>query len=68
MIVEAQLFINPDDCTELHWCNAEDEADFEDYVAKRWIYLGTFGIEAGKIMEMHCCEKSWERNAVRDEV
>lgn len=63
MIIEACLFINPDDCTELHWSQQKDNdnSDFDEYVNKGWIYLGLFDIEAGKINEMYCGAKSWVR-------
>lgn len=69
MIIEACLFINPEDCTQLHWINNEsvDSIDeFEEY-SKKWIYIGLFDIEAGKINEAFMSEKHWKRKVVRNE-
>ena len=64
MIVEAYLFMNPDDCTTLHWAKEEE---FDEYAKRGWIYLGMFDIEAGKVVEMWSKDKHWERKAVIDE-
>ena len=65
-VITAYLFINPDDCTELHWSKQGDETDFNEYAEKAWIYVGTFEIKAGKINGAYMCSKRWERKVSRD--